>query len=177
MNCPERECVGVVLVWVGSLARSFAGGPRHNSGSDPRADPRLAAQPAMRRTKTCPPMRRGAKSRPPVRRYRSEMAHAGLGWTVGGTGTAPLVAGRCPSIRHWHSAAASRSLVPVTVPPRPPARTGTTPAAHRGRGGPTVQYAESAPIPWARCAARTDARTPPRPASSPCGSRWHSPSR
>src|SRR5271165_837352 len=36
MNCPERECVGVVLMSVGSLARSFAAGPRHNSGSDPR---------------------------------------------------------------------------------------------------------------------------------------------
>ena len=35
-NCPERECVGVVLMSVGSLARSFAAGPRHNSGSDPR---------------------------------------------------------------------------------------------------------------------------------------------
>jgi hypothetical protein len=35
MNCPEWECVGVRPVRVDRLARSFAGNPHHNSGSDP----------------------------------------------------------------------------------------------------------------------------------------------
>ena len=35
MNCPEWQCVGVLPVRVVRLARSFAGVPRHNPGSDP----------------------------------------------------------------------------------------------------------------------------------------------
>ena len=115
MNCPEWQCVGVLSGRVGRLARSFVGDPRHNPGSDRRPDPRLAAQPGMRRTRSCPPMRPGAKPRPPGWRYPSEMALP----TWARPETAPVpphsVTGRCPSIRHWHSAAASRSLVPVPV--------------------------------------------------------------
>ena len=112
MNCPEWECVGVLPVRVGRLARSFVGDPRHNSGSDRRPEPRLAAQPGMRRTSSCPPMRPGAKPRPPVWRYPSEMALPT--WARPATALVPphSVTGRCPSIRHrhWHSPAASRSL-------------------------------------------------------------------
>ena len=116
MNCPEWECVGVLPVRVGRLARSFVGDPRHNSGSDRRPEPRLAAQPGMRRTRSCPPMRPGAKPRPPVWRYPSEMALPT--WARPETALVPphSVTGRCPSIRHWHSAAASRSLGPVAAP-------------------------------------------------------------
>ena len=119
MNCPEWECVGVLPVRVGRLARSFLGDLRHNSGSDRRPEPRLAAQPGMRRTRSCPPMRPGAQPRPPVWRYPSEMALPT--WARPKTALVPphSVTGRCPSIRHWHSAAASRSLGPVTVRPRP----------------------------------------------------------
>ena len=180
MNCPEWQCVGVLSGRAGRLARSFVGDPRHNPDSDRRPDPRLAAQPGMRRTRSCPPMRPGAKPRPPVWRYPSEMALPT--WARPETALVPLlsVTGRCPSIRHWHSAAASRSLVlgPVTVRPRPPAATGTTLTAPRDRGGPRVHTAESVPTPWVGCAARTGAPIPPPPASSPCGgSRRHSPSR
>ena len=57
MNCPEWECVGVLPARVGRLARSCAGDPGHNPGSDPQPVPRLAAQPGMRRTGPCPPRR------------------------------------------------------------------------------------------------------------------------
>ena len=140
MNCPEWECVGVLPVRVGRLARSFVGDPRHNPGSDRRPEPRLAAQPGMRRTRSCPPMRPGAKPRPPVWRYPSEMALPT--WARPETALVPphSVTGRCPSIRHWHSAAATRSLGPVPVRPRPPAGTGTTLTAHRDLGGPRNPY-------------------------------------
>jgi hypothetical protein len=148
MNCPEWECVGVLPVRVGRLARSFVGDLRHNSGSDRRPEPRLAAQPGMRRTRSCPPMQPGAKPRLPVWRYPSEMALPT--WARPETALVPphSVTGRCPSIRHWHSAAASRSLGPVTVRPRPPAATGTTLTAPRDRGGPRVHTVESVPTPW-----------------------------
>ena len=55
MNYREWKCVGAVPARVGWLARSFAGAPRHNPGSDRRPDPRLAAQPRMRRTRPCSP--------------------------------------------------------------------------------------------------------------------------
>ena len=56
------------------------------------------------------------------------------------------------SIPHLGAVAPSRSLRPAPIPPERPAMTGTTPSAHRGLGEPTVQNAESGPIPWARCA-------------------------
>ena len=90
MNCPEWECVGVLPVRVGRLARSFVGDLRHNSGSDRRPEPRLAAQPGMRRTRSCPPMRPGAKPRPPVWRYPSEMALPTWARPGDGAGPAPL---------------------------------------------------------------------------------------
>ena len=147
MNCPEWECVGVLPVRVGRLARSFAGAPRHNPGSDPQPVPRLAAQPGMRRTGPCPPRRRGAKPRPPVWRYPSETAMPT--WVRPETVLVPArsVSGRYPSIRHWHLAA-TRSLVPATVRRRPPTATGTTLTAHRDCGEPTAHTAESAPILW-----------------------------
>ena len=73
-NCPEWECVGVRPVRVGRLARSFAGDPRHNSGSDPLQCPRLVAQPGTRRTRLSPPMQRRAKPRPSGCRYPSGTA-------------------------------------------------------------------------------------------------------
>ena len=153
MNCPEWECVGVLPVRVGRLARSFVGDPRHNPGSDRRPEPRLAAQPGMRRTRSCPPMRPGAKPRPPVWRYPSEMALPT--WARPETALVPphSVTGRCPSIRHWHSVAATASLGPATVRPRPPTGIGTTPTGHHDLGGPKVHTAESAPALWVGCAA------------------------
>ena len=148
MNCPEWQCVGVLRVRVGRLARSFAGDPRHSPGSDPRPEPLPAAQPGMRRTSPSPPMRRAAKSRPPARRYPSETRMPT--WVRPETVLVPghSVTGRCPSTRHWHSAAATPSPALVTVQRWPPTVTGTTLTAHRDLGGPKVHTAESAPTPW-----------------------------
>ena len=175
MNCPELECVGVLLVWVGRGARSFAGDPHHNPGSDRRPDPRLATQPRMRRTRPVP---RCDEEGDQDHQYGDTHPRwcCRLGLDQRRRWPPDLVTGCCPSIRHWHSVRVTRSLVPVPVRPRPPTGTGTTLTAPRDLGGPRVHTAESVPTPWESCDAPPT--NPPHPVPSPCaGSRGHSPSR
>ena len=90
MNCPEWECVGVLSVRVGRLARSFVGDPRHNPDSDRRPDPRLAAQPGDEANEVVSPDATRSETKTTSMEIPIRDGAADLGSTRDGAGPAPL---------------------------------------------------------------------------------------